>query len=57
MNCVIVVETDCCTHNCSKAEEDKKNSLEEYEAGSSDDEDEEEIDKLSTKTFPIDHRP
>ena len=57
MNCVIVVESDCCTNNCSKAEA-KEPSVEEYEVGESEsDEEEEEIDKLSVKTFPVEHRP
>ena len=50
MNCVLMVQTDCCTNNCSKAEE-KNTSVDEYEAGSSDEESEEEIDTLSTKTI------
>ena len=50
MNCVLMVQTDCCTNNCSKAEE-KITSVDEYEAGSSDEESEEEIDTLSTKTM------
>ena len=49
MNCLIVVETDCCAHNCSQAEE-KKTPLDEYEAGSSDEESEGNIDSLSAKT-------
>ena len=44
MNCVIVVETDCCTNNCSKAE-DRDTSVDEYEAGSSESEEEEEETK------------
>ena len=50
MNCHLIVRTECCTHNCSKAEE-KNTSVDEYEAGSSDEESEEEIDTLSTKTI------
>jgi hypothetical protein len=50
MNCVLRVQTDCCTNNCSKAEE-KNTSVDEYEAVSSDEESEEEIDTLSTKTI------
>ena len=50
MNCVLMVQTDCCTNNCSKAEE-KNTSVDEYEAESSDEESEEEIDTLSTKTM------
>ena len=50
MNCVLVVETDCCTHNCSKADE-KDSSVEEYEVGSSDEEKEEEdMESVSGKT-------
>ena len=50
MNCVIVVETDCCKNNCAQAEEKNTSLDEEYEAGSSDEESEENIDSLSTKT-------
>ena len=61
MNCVFVVETSCCTNNCSKAE-DEKTSLEEFEVGDteSDEEEEEEIDKASVQTcfkFPDKWRP
>ena len=49
MNCVFVVETSCCTNNCSQADE-KESSVDEYEAGSSESE-EEDIDSLSTKTI------
>ena len=53
MNCVLVVNTSCCTNNCLKAE-DKDSTVEEYEAGSSDDEMEEEdedMENVSTKTL------
>ena len=50
MNCHLIVHTECCKNNCSKAEE-KNTSVDEYEAGSSDEESEEEIDTLSTKTM------
>ena len=49
MNCLIVVETDCCTHNCSQAAE-QDTTLDEYEVGSSDEESEENVDRLSMKT-------
>jgi hypothetical protein len=50
MNCHLIVHTECCAHNCLKAEE-KNTSVDEYEAVSSDEESEEEIDTLSTKTM------
>ena len=50
MNCVFVVETSCCTNNCSQADERKDSSVDEYEAGSSESEGE-DIDSLSTKTI------
>ena len=50
MNCVLVVETSCCTNNCLKAEI-KDSSIEEYEVGSSDEEKEEEdMESVSGKT-------
>ena len=50
MNCVLMVQTDCCTNNCSKADE-KDSSVDEYEAGSSESEKEEEdMESVSTKT-------
>ena len=48
MNCVIVVESDCCAHNCSKAEA-KESSVEEYEVGESES-DEGDVDTIITKT-------
>ena len=57
MHCVLVAQTSCCTNNCSKAEEP---SHPEYQVDNSDeetDEEQEEIDKLSVKTFPFEHRP
>ena len=60
MNCVIVVESDCCTNNCSKAEA-KEPNVEEYDAGESEsDEEEVKTDKASVKTwlkFPDKWRP
>ena len=57
MNCGVVIRTECCKSNCSQAK-DKDSSFEEYEVGDSEsDEEEEEIDKASVKTFPIEHRP
>ena len=49
MNCHIIVHTECCAHNCSKAE-DENTSLEEYEVGETES-DEEDIDSHSTKTI------
>ena len=61
MHCGIVVQTECCKNNCSKAE-DKDSRVEEYEVSSDSDSEEEEttmedIEKSSVKTFPIEHRP
>ena len=60
MNCVLMVQTDCCTNNCLKADE-KDSSVDEYEAGSSEsEEEEEETDKASVQTcvkFPDKWRP
>ena len=48
MNCVLMVQTDCCTNNCSKAEE-TDSGVDEYEAGSSESE-EEDMESVSIKT-------
>ena len=48
MNCVLMVQTDCCTNNCSKAK-DEDSSLDEYEAGDSES-DEEDLASGSIKT-------
>ena len=60
MNCVLMVQTDCCTNNCLKAE-DGDTSMEEYEVGDTEsEEEEEEIDKASVQTcvkFPDKWRP
>ena len=50
MNCVFVVETECCMHNCSKVT-DKEPIFPEYEAGCSESEEEEEdMESMSGKT-------
>ena len=48
MNCVLMIQTDCCTNNCSKAE-DEDSSMDEYEVGDTESE-EEDIDSGSIKT-------
>ena len=48
MNCVLMVQTDCCTNNCSKAEYGDA-PLDEYEVGDSES-DEEDLDSGSIKT-------
>ena len=60
MCCGCVVQTSCCTNNCSKVtEEDSR--VEEYEVSSDSDSEEEttieDIEKSSVKTFPFEHRP
>lgn len=48
MNCVLTVQTDCCTNSCLKAE-DGDPSMEEYEVGETQS-DEKDIDSVSGKT-------
>ena len=45
MNCVLLVQTDCCTNNCQT--EGKHDDIEEHEEEQTDEED---IDSLSIKT-------
>ena len=50
MYCGCVVQTSCCTNNCSKVtEEDSR--VEEYEVSSDSESEEEEMDNVSTKTL------